>query len=118
MNILSMFRNDRKVQVLVAVALFAVTLGFFVIPPAQALRVLTAGGYWAMLGTVAWFAWVLWTLMKASRPWALFPVRMSWGILLLILACGFVLLIHETYGFKILMDEVMLLGTSMIMHFD
>jgi hypothetical protein len=29
-----------------------------------------------------------------------------------------VLLTHETFGFKIVMDEIMLLGTSMSMHFD
>jgi hypothetical protein len=32
--------------------------------------------------------------------------------------CGGVLLAHEPYGFKILMDEAMLLGTSMSMHFE
>jgi hypothetical protein len=34
------------------------------------------------------------------------------------MVCGVLLLVHETYGFKILMDEVMLLGTSMSMHID
>src|SRR5450432_4297934 len=29
-----------------------------------------------------------------------------------------VLLVHETFGFKIGMDEIMLLGTSMSMHLD
>ena len=29
-----------------------------------------------------------------------------------------ILLVHEPYGFKILMDEVVLLGTSMMMHFE
>jgi hypothetical protein len=31
---------------------------------------------------------------------------------------GVVLIVHEAFGFKIVMDEIMLLGTSMSMHFD
>jgi hypothetical protein len=31
---------------------------------------------------------------------------------------GTVLLVHESFGFKIVMDEIMLLGTSMAMHLD
>jgi len=37
---------------------------------------------------------------------------------LLVAGCSVLLLVHEAYGFKILMDEVMLLGTSMSMHLD
>ena len=33
-------------------------------------------------------------------------------------AGGSVLLVHESFGFKIVMDELMLLGTSMSMHLD
>jgi hypothetical protein len=29
-----------------------------------------------------------------------------------------VLIVHESFGFKIVMDEVMLVGTSMSMHFS
>src|SRR6185436_13954345 len=70
------------------------------------------------LGTVAWFAWALLQLAKEDKPWAELTEPGGWRIPALILACGLVLLVHEKYGFKILMDEVMLLGTSMGMHFD
>ena len=46
------------------------------------------------------------------------PAAWDWKIIALIAGCGLVLLVHESYGFKILMDEMMLLGTSMGMHFD
>jgi hypothetical protein len=71
-----------------------------------------------MLGTFAWFLWSLWRLMR-DDGWKMGrPAPGAWKIPALIGACGFLLLIHESYGFKILMDEIMLLGTSMGMHFD
>ncbi len=36
----------------------------------------------------------------------------------LVVGGSVILLVHEPYGFKILMDEVVLLGTSMMMHFE
>ena len=96
----------------------AVVLGFFTFRADQALGLITTGGYWAILGTTAWFAWTLWPLVKSARPGALRSEPTAWAIPALIAGCGLLLLVHETYGFKILMDEVMLLGTSMGMHFD
>ncbi len=118
MNIPEPIRADRRLQLLVLMALLAIVLGFFTFSAANALAVLTAGGYWAMLGTTAWFAWSLWRLARESRPWAALAEPAGWRIPALVLVCGLILLVHETYGFKILMDEVMLLGTSMGMHFD
>ncbi len=118
MQILSFVRHDRRLILLLAVALLAVVLGFVAFPPAAALQLMTVGGYWAMFGTFAWFVWSLW---RAARDVAWRPQQLladGWKIPLLILGCGVVLLIHENYGFKILMDEMMLLGTSMGMHFD
>lgn len=118
MNILEPFRADRRLSLLVLTSVLAAVLGFVTFSPASALSILTAGGYWAMLGTAAWFAWSLWLVARESRPWAGLREPAGWAIPALILGCGLILLVHETYGFKILMDEVMLLGTSMGMHFD
>lgn len=118
MNILELIRADRRLPLLALTSVLAVVLGFFTFSPASALSILTAGGYWAMLGTAAWFAWSLWQLARESKPWAGLREPAGWAVPALILGCGLLLLVHETYGFKILMDEVMLLGTSMGMHFD
>ena len=118
MNLLAIIRDDRRLQLFGVVALLAVILGFLVLSPMAALAVMTIGGYWAMLGTFSWFVWSLWRVGKESgfRPVVSGPG--AWKIPALIAGCGFILIIHESYGFKILMDEIMLLGTSMGLHFD
>jgi len=118
MNFIELVRADRRLPVLAGSALLAIVLGFFAFSASSALGILTFGGYWAILGTAAWFAWSLWPLARESRPWVQAAEPAAWRVPGLILACGLILLVHETYGFKILMDEVMLLGTSMGMHFD
>lgn len=118
MKIIELVRAERRLQLLALVALLAITLGFFTFSASSALSILTAGGYWAVLGTTAWFGWSLFQVTKESRPWAKLREPDGWKIPGLIFICGLILLVHETYGFKILMDEVMLLGTSMGMHFD
>jgi len=118
MKLLEFIRADRRLPLLVVSGLLAFGLGFLVLPAETALAVITAAGYWMMLATVLWFGWSLYQLAKVDRPWAAWKQTYSPGILGLILACGLLLLVHEQYGFKILMDEIMLLGTSMGMHFD
>jgi hypothetical protein len=118
MNLFAIIRDDRRLQLSGVVALLAVIRGFLVLSPTAALAAMTIGGYWAMLGTFSWFVWSLWRAGKESgfRPVPSGPG--AWKIPALILGCGLILIIHESYGFKILMDEIMLLGTSMGLHFD
>lgn len=118
MKFIELVRDDRRLLVLALTVLLAVALGFFTFSASSALGILTKGGYWAILGTAAWFAWSLWPMTQDCRPWSRLTEPRGWRVPALILGCGLVLLVHETYGFKILMDEVMLLGTSMGMHFD
>jgi len=118
MKFIALIRADRRLQLLVLVSGLAIILGFFTFSANSALAIMTTGGYWAIMGTAAWFGWSLFKLAKEDKPWARLTGPAAWGIPLLILLCGLVLLVHERYGFKILMDEVMLLGTSMGMHFD
>ncbi len=118
MNLFAIIRADRRLQLFGVVAVLAIILGFLVLSPTAALAAMTFGGYWAMLGTFSWFVWSLWRAGKESgyRPLPSGPG--AWKIPALIAGCGFILIIHESYGFKILMDEIMLLGTSMGLHFD
>lgn len=118
MNLIELVREDRRFQLFLLVGLLAVLLGFFAIPAGTALYLVTKGGYWAVLGTTLWFGWALYELARGGRPWPEVLKSYPPRVLLLLLGCGLLLLVHEKFGFKILMDEIMLLGTSMGMHFD
>jgi len=109
---------DRRIILLSFTSVLAVVLGFLVFTPDQSLQAVIYGGYWAMLLLTVLFGWSL--LKLARKSWAEgvdWRNKPRWPVGLII-ACGLLLLAHEAYGFKILMDEVMLLGTSMSMHFD
>ena len=109
---------DRRLVLLCLSAALAVVLGFFTFTPAQSLSAVIYGGYWAMLVLALLFGWALARIARDSAPdWADWRQRPRWPVLL-IAGCGALLLVHETYGFKILMDEIMLLGTSQSMHID
>lgn len=109
--------RERKVQWALLAAVVAVVLGFWAIPTDAGLRLVIYGGYWMILLTVALFVWALWRSIRPS--WALGRgqpgERWPWAV---VAACTVVLIVHEAYGFKILMDEAMLLGTSMNMHLE
>ncbi|HEY4300815.1 MAG TPA: glycosyltransferase family 39 protein [Candidatus Didemnitutus sp.] len=118
MTIFGFFRADRRMTLLVLNGIAALVLGFFTFTPDQSLNAVIHGGYWAMLILTVLFGWSLLRLARKSfSGWSAWRSAPRWP-LVLILVCGLVLLVHEAYGFKILMDEVMLLGTSMSMHFQ
>lgn len=108
---------DRRFLLFCLSTLLAVVLGFFTFSPETALQCVIYGGYWAMLGLTGLFGWSLLRLIREEPPWRAWCDHPKWPALL-VGACGLLLIVHETYGFKILMDEVMLLGTSMSMHLD
>ena len=110
--------DQRRLSLLGLNAALALVLGFFALSPDLSLRAVIYGGYWAMLGLTLTFGWSLWRIAVADLPsWTHWREMPRWPAGL-IGACGLLLLVHESYGFKILMDEIMLLGTSMSMHFD
>jgi hypothetical protein len=113
--------HNRRLQLLGLSGLLAVVLGFLVIPSDLALAVVIRGGYWAMLLLTLLYGWALWRLLQDDGGWrgcwAGWRDAPRWPVAL-VAVCGVVLLTHEAYGFKILMDEIMLLGTSMSMHFE
>lgn len=109
------FLSDRGLLLFVAAGMVALVAGFFALNDDQAMRVMIYGGYWAMAALFALFVRSLWRLGPPDfAAWRSAP---RWPALL-IAVCGLLLLVHEAFGFKILMDEAMLLGTSMSMHFD
>ena len=109
--------RDRKVWLLLLVAIMAGVLSFFSIPDVAAIRFVSRAGFWLVLAAFALFVRALWRSWRAELRE--FRWRSADWLTLGIIACGgTVLLVHETFGFKIVMDEIMLLGTSMSMHFD
>ena len=117
MNLSGNFLGDRRFILLLLTALLALVFGFFTLTDDQAMRAMIYGGYWFMLLISGLFAWSIRKAVHESWPgWTVLRTAPRWPAVLIV-ACGGLLLVHETYGFKILMDEVMLLGTSMSREF-
>jgi len=109
--------KDRKLQATFAAALLAVFLGFVAIPDEAGLRIVIYGGYWTILLTLVIFVWAVGRSLRSTGLALPAPGKERWAWLAVAAAAG-LLLVHEAYGFKVLMDEAMLLGTSMTMHFE
>jgi hypothetical protein len=110
-------RSEKRLWLFLLVCVLSLFLGFFTFPDPVAMLVVAHGGYWLVLAAFAIFVTALWF---SFRPDA---VDWSWrsvdkGSVIIVALGGVVLLVHETFGFKIVMDEIMLLGTSMSMHFN
>jgi len=110
-------KSPRPVALLVS-AVMAILLGFVLISPEQALGLMTKGGYWMILTIFG--LWVvtlgrIWKTEISAWPQAV-KNRMGGGTF--VLGCWILLLVHDPFGFKILMDEAMLAGTAMSMHFE
>jgi hypothetical protein len=114
---LSPFLADKRVWLFVLSGILAVVIGFFAVPGTMAIVVVSATGYWFELVAFLIFAWTLWRALRDDVR-ALHWRTLDWVTVAVIALAGLVLLVHETFGFKIVMDEIMLLGTSMSMHFD
>lgn len=92
-------------------------LGFFAIPDATAIVFVSKAGFWIVLAGFVIFLRALW--MTYREEWSAWRwSAVDWTSVVVVGLGGVVLLVHETFGFKIVMDEIMLLGTSMSMHLD
>ena len=114
--ITALFR-DMRLGLLAASGAIAFLLGFVLIPDRPAISLVSLAGFWFVLIAFAIFARALWESFRddiLGFRWRDF----DWAGLGVVAVGGVVLLVHETFGFKIVMDEIMLLGTSMSMHFD
>ncbi|MEY2881344.1 MAG: hypothetical protein RLZZ15_3724 [Verrucomicrobiota bacterium] len=109
--------RDRRVWLLVATAALAIVLGCFAIPDLAGITFVSKAGFWLVLAAFGLFLRALWlTLRDDVCAWRLNNI--DWTSVTVVGVGGVVLLVHETFGFKIVMDEIMLLGTSMAMHLD
>lgn len=106
-----------RLVVTLLIGVLTAVVGLWVISPAKALDVVRATGYWLILAAFIAFVYAFWRNVAAWRAsWQWTPADRRCAVALLVL--GALLLVHEEPGFKILMDEIHLLGTSMAMHFD
>ncbi|MFA5262285.1 MAG: hypothetical protein WC378_00560 [Opitutaceae bacterium] len=108
---------NRRVWLFGLCATLALVLGFFTFSGVVAIDIVSRAGFWVELTSFVLFLCALWRTFSSDLK--VFDWRsIDWRTVALVGACGTILLVHEAPGFKILMDEVMLLGTSMSMHFD
>jgi hypothetical protein len=112
--------KDKRVWLFAGVAVVSAALGFKLIPDRLALDLVNRTGYWCVLAAFVLFIRALWLAfgadLKAMRKAG--PGAFDWASLVIVGLGGLVLIVHESPGFKIVMDEVMLVGSSMAMHFD
>lgn len=107
--------RHRLVWLTAGLGVVALGLGRWVLPSETAVQLVAKGGYWVLLLTFALFVRALWRLGRGGwTGWR--PARADYAAAALIAACGGLWVAHERHGFKILADEVLLLGTSMVMH--
>ena len=111
---------DRRVWLFATVAALSAFAGFYAIPNRMALGIVTSTGYWCVLAAFILFVRALWRTFRAELAglrdagWR----RLDWVSFAVVALGGTVLIVHESFGFKIVMDELMLVGTSMSMHFN
>ena len=109
--------KDRRFILLGLLGLLAFVIARWVVSGDAAFMLVAQFGYWVILVNFILFGRAIWRLGKES--WARWvPGKPEiWG-LCLVLITGILWQVHEQRGFKILADEVLLLGTSMDMHFE
>jgi hypothetical protein len=111
---------DRRLWLFAAIAAASAAVGFKLVPDSMALDVVKDSGYWFVLATFVLFVGALWRSfapeLRAAGKAGLGGV--DWASVAVVGLGGTMLLVHETFGFKIIMDELMLAGTSMSMHFE
>lgn len=116
-SVFAPFVQDRRLRLLLVTSILAVVLGFVAIPDRPAITFVSRAGFWLVLVAFALFMRALWqnfSLELRQFRWA----KIDWPSVAVVGAGGLILLVHESFGFKIVMDEIMLLGTSMSMHLD
>jgi Dolichyl-phosphate-mannose-protein mannosyltransferase len=112
--------SDRKLWLFAAVAALSGAAGFVLVPGSKALELVNSTGYWFVLAAFILFVRSLWIAYKDDLTAIVEagPGRFDWVTLAVIGLGGTILIVHESFGFKVVMDEVMLVGTSMSMHFS
>ncbi len=111
------FVSDRRCWLFALIAALACVLGFVAVPDQLAIKLVSKVGFWFVLAAFVIWVRALWLTFSADlKAWSWRTA--DWASIAVVALGGMVLLAHESFGFKIVMDEIMLLGTSMSMHLD
>lgn len=123
-----MFSRTRiQLSVFILSSFLAFYFGFLAFDGDEAYSIVRSFGYWVILLTVAMLACSLLQVVRANRVWRQ-PIGASWAALwlqlkrcawpaLFVLVMSVLVVRSQEWGFKIIMDELVLVGTSMQMHF-
>lgn len=108
---------DKRLWVLGSCMITVSILARWVFTPDQVFPFVAHSGYWLMLGLTLLFGHALWRsgVFEAVRAgWGRFEAAVLAGILLICVVWA----VHERPGYKVLADELLLVGTSMGMHYE
>ena len=111
-----------RVSLLIASSLLSIFLGFIFVEPEDAISLVRKYGYWGILVTFGLYAWLLFQqgcdhLRIDIKKTGSLAKSHSLDILLLA-GLWICLVAHEALAFKIIMDEINLVGTSWSMHLE
>lgn len=109
--------RHRELWVLAAVTVAVVLIGRWAVPDKLVAPFVAKSGYWFVLAAFLAFAAALWRLLRQDGL-RITDSRTAWAVAALLAVFTAVWHAHERFGFKILADEVLLLGTSMTMHYE
>ena len=115
-NLIRAAPDPRRVGLFAVGTLVALIAGFAAISPYAAKLIITAGGYYYMLGLFALFGWLGLRVAAPRRAvWLGWIRRPGWPGALILLATAFALW-SDPFKHKVLYDEYVLQGTALHMH--
>jgi hypothetical protein len=112
--------KDRRVWFFALISVVAAAVGFILVPNRLVKEVISWTGYWCVLAAFILFVRALWCTFRGDLAGlrASGARGLDWATIAVVGLGGTVLIVHESFGFKVVMDEVMLAGTSMSMHLN
>jgi hypothetical protein len=109
--------SDRRLWLLGLVLVLVVLVSRWAIPTSTGLRTVVFSGYWLALALTVFFARAVIPVIRRACATATFN-RFDVWVVAGVVATSAVWAAHEKPGYKVLQDELMLLGTSMGMHYE
>ena len=112
--------KDRRVWLFALISAASGAAGFVLVPNRLVSEAIVGTGYWCVLAAFILFVCALWRTFRGELAGlrASGARGLDWATLAVVALGGTVLIVHESFGFKVVMDEVMLAGTSMSMHLN